>query len=89
MWKPLCDVVRLDYDDGVFTAPHEGIYYFTMKVRVADSTSGDMEIEWKKNGQDTEGGFEMWLHEYVASSRLLRVPVVGLAQNSATHCHTH
>lgn len=45
--------------DGIFTAPRAGLYYFVLKERVQDNTIGDMEIEWKKNGADTEGGFEM------------------------------
>lgn len=59
----------LEYADGVFTAPHDSVYLFTIKVRVTDNTSGDMEIEWKKNDADTEGGFEMWLHEGDSSNR--------------------
>jgi hypothetical protein len=35
------------------------------QLRVSDSTTGDSEIEWAKNGAITDGGFEMWLHEYV------------------------
>ena len=45
--------------DGVFTAPRAGLYYFVLKERVQDNTIGDMEIEWKKNDADTDGGFEM------------------------------
>ena len=45
--------------NGVFTAPRSGLFYFICKERVQDSTEGDMEIEWTKNGEETEGGFEM------------------------------
>jgi len=48
--------------NGVFTAPRAGLFYFICKERVQDSTEGDMEIEWTKNGEETEGGFEMWMH---------------------------
>ena len=51
------------YKDGVYTVPESGIYYFTTKLRTGDNDNADIEIEWKKNGNDASTiNFEMWLH---------------------------
>ena len=65
-------------EDGVFTAPRDGIYYFACKLRTSDKADGSMEIEWQLNDDETDNSFEMWLSTGDAYGR--RAMMSGMLQ---------
>jgi hypothetical protein len=67
------------YSDGIFTAPRDGLYYFSCKMRISDYVDGDMEIEWAKNDNEVDGSFEMWLHTGDFSERRAQMSTMAIS----------
>lgn len=62
--------------DGVFTAPEDGVYFMASKIRVKDSSTSSIEIQFSVNNKDADG-FEMYVRAYLLAYGVCNVAVVS------------